>query len=298
MPTDLSAETSRDTPRDTLGALEAGLDALQTDARDRDPWPRRLGRSVLPPVLAVVILLAIWQVVYALHIKPDYVIPGPAQAWDTASRLWDDGSLQRAVWTSLSRGVIGFVASVIIGTPLGIVVARVRWVRVAFGPIISGLQVLPSVAWVPAAIIWFGLSDATVYFVVLMGATPSIINGIVGGVDQVPPLLRRAGLVLGAGPVQLVRHVILPAALPGYVAGLKQGWAFSWRSLMAAEIIAVGGSLGFGLGSLLSQGRDLADMTVVFVAIVAILLVGILIEMAFFAPVEKRLLRRRGLLQS
>lgn len=278
-----------------LGALEAGLDALQTTGTDREPWPRRLGRSVLPPVVAVVVLLVVWQVVFWLKIKPDYVIPSPAQVWSTTRDLAADGSFWQPIWTSVSRGVIGFAASVVIGTPLGLVVARVRWVRVAFGPIITGLQVLPSVAWVPAAIIWFGLSDATVYFVVLMGAVPSVINGLVGGVDQVPPLLRRAGLVLGAGPFEIVRHVILPAALPGYLAGLKQGWAFSWRSLMAAEIIAVGGSMGFGLGSLLSQGRDLSDMATVFVAILAILIVGILIEMLFFAPVERRLLRRRGL---
>jgi len=184
---------------------------------------------------------------------------------------------------------------VLFATPVGILVARVRWVRMAFGPLITGLQVLPSVAWVPAAILWFGLSDATTYFVILMGAIPSIINGLVAGVDQVPPLYRQVGRVLGANPVELVRHVILPAALPGYVAGLKQGWAFSWRSLMAAEIIAVGGQIGFGLGSMLQQGREMQDMTVVLVAILLILGVGIGVELIVFAPLERGLLRRRGL---
>ena len=114
---------------------------------------------------------------------------------------------------------------------------------------------LPSVAWVPAAIIWFGLTDATVYFVVFMGAIPSIINGLISGVDQIPPQYRSVGTVLGASRLQLALQIILPAALPGYLGGLKQGWAFSWRSLMAAEIIAVGGTIGFGLGSMLDQGR-------------------------------------------
>jgi len=155
--------------------------------------------------------------------------------------------------------------------------------------------VLPSVAWVPAAIIWFGLSDATVYFVVLMGAVPSVVNGLLAGVDHIPPLYRNVGRILGASPLQQIRWVILPAALPGYLAGLKQGWAFSWRSLMAAEIIAVGGTIGFGLGSLLQQGRELQAMTNVFVAIILILAVGIVIELAVFAPVERRLLRNRGL---
>jgi NitT/TauT family transport system permease protein len=214
---------------------------------------------------------------------------------ETFAQLWERGDVQTSILTSLERGLLGFLAAVAIATPLGMMVARVRWVRAAFGSIITGLQVLPSVAWVPAAILWFGLSDATVYFVILMGAIPSIINGLVAGVDQVPPLLRNVGRVLGAGAWQQVRWVILPAALPGYVAGLRQGWAFSWRSLMAAEIIAVGGSIGFGLGSLLQQGRELFSMSIVFVAILLILVVGIVVELAFFAPVERRLLRGRGL---
>ncbi len=210
--------------------------------------------------------------------------------------LWAEGKLQEAVWTSLQRGLIGFLISVAIATPVGLLLAQVAPLRRAFGPLISGLQVLPSVAWVPAAIIWFGLTDATVYFVVFMGAIPSIINGLISGVDQIPPQYRSVGTVLGASRLQLALQIILPAALPGYLSGLKQGWAFSWRSLMAAEIIAVGGSIGFGLGSMLNQGRDLSDMTIVMSAILLILAVGILIELLVFGPIEKRLLRRRGLL--
>jgi NitT/TauT family transport system permease protein len=275
--------------------LEAGLDALQTDRPPTSAGPRRVLRSLLAPLLGVAVVVAAWQVVFWLDVKPAYVLPSPAMVAETFAQLWERGDVQTSILTSLERGLLGFLAAVAIATPLGMMVARVRWVRAAFGSIITGLQVLPSVAWVPAAILWFGLSDATVYFVILMGAIPSIINGLVAGVDQVPPLLRNVGRVLGAGAWQQVRWVILPAALPGYVAGLRQGWAFSWRSLMAAEIIAVGGSIGFGLGSLLQQGRELFSMSIVFVAILLILVVGIVVELAFFAPVERRLLRGRGL---
>ena len=280
-------------PADTR-ELEAGLDALQTEktSPSRGRWR---GRAVLGPLLAVGVFLAIWQVVVWLDLKPTYVLPGPADVARAFALMWQRGDVQVAILTSLERGLIGFVVAVLIGTPLGFVVARVAWVRAAFGPIITGLQVLPSVAWVPAAIIWFGLSDATVYFVILMGAVPSVINGLVAGVDHVPPLFRGVGRVLGAGPIQMVRWVILPAALPAYLAGLRQGWAFSWRSLMAAEIIAVGGTIGFGLGSLLQQGRELQAMSIVFAAILLILAVGVLIELVFFAPLERRLLRLRGL---
>ena len=168
----------------------------------------------------------------------------------------------------------------------------------AIGPILSGLQSLPSVAWVPPAVIWLGLNNSMMYAVILLGAVPSIINGIVAGVDQVPPQFLRVGHVLGANRWQQATRIILPAALPGYIGGLKQGWAFSWRSLMAAEIITVGGSMGFGLGSLLQQGRDLSDMAIVVSAILLILAIGIVIELLVFAPVERRLLRGRGLLKS
>jgi NitT/TauT family transport system permease protein len=275
--------------------LEAGLDALQTVSTPSAGRLRRRARSAVAPLVALALLLTLWQGFVLLGLKPTYVVPGPGDVAATFAELVQRGDVRTSVLTSLERGILGFAAAVVIGTPLGILVARVRWVRTSFGPLITGLQVLPSVAWVPAAIIWFGLTDATVYFVVLMGAVPSVVNGLVSGVDQVPPLFRKVGQVLGAGRIDLIRSVILPAALPGYLAGLKQGWAFSWRSLMAAEIIAVGGSIGFGLGSLLQQGRELQAMAIVFVAILLILAVGILIELAFFAPLERRLLRRRGL---
>ncbi|GAA2199092.1 ABC transporter permease [Sinomonas flava] len=275
-----------------LRALEAGLDELQSDTvRRRRDWSR-----ALLPLGAVVVLLLVWQLYVSLGLKRRDLVPGPLDVLGSLAQLWAEGTVQGSVWTSLQRGLLGFAVSVVVATPLGLLLGQVKTLRRAFGPLISGLQVLPSVAWVPAAIIWFGLTDATVYFVVLMGAIPSIVNGLVSGIDQVPPQYRRVATVLGASRTELALQVILPAALPGYVAGLKQGWAFSWRSLMAAEIIAVGGTMGFGLGSLLDQGRTLSDMGVVMSAILIILGVGVLIELAVFGPVERRLLTRRGLL--
>lgn len=288
-----AALTRSSTGTEDLRELESGLDSLQSDAprAARIDWSR-----ILLPVAALVVLILAWQFYVSLGLKRRDQVPGPLDVLGQVGTLWAEGSLQGAVWTSLQRGIVGFLISVAIATPVGLLLAQVAPLRRAFGPLISGLQVLPSVAWVPAAIIWFGLTDATVYFVVLMGAILSIINGLISGVDQIPPQYRRVGTVLGASRLQLALQIILPAALPGYLGGLKQGWAFSWRSLMAAEIIAAGGTIGFGLGSMLDQGRDLADMTVVMSAILLILAVGILIELLVFAPVEKRLLQRRGLL--
>ena len=277
------------------GELE-GLDRLQTVEIGSASRTRERLRAVLPPVGLLVLLLAAWQLYIVIaQPRPDKA-PSPAQVLGALGDAWQSGRLQESVLTSLERGGIGFVVAIAVGTPLGLLLAEWKLLRRAAGPLISGLQVLPSVAWVPAAIIWFGLSDATAYFVILMGAIPSIVNGLLAGIDQVPPQLRRVGTVLGAGRLQAATAIVLPAALPGYLAGLKQGWAFSWRSLMAAEIITTGGSIGFGLGTMLDQSRELADLPGVLATIILILAIGILIELALFAPIERAVLRRRGLL--
>lgn len=294
MPSTSALVASPETSVDDLRDLEKGLDRLQSTSNP--PRARQTLSKVLPPIVLLVALVVLWQLyVVIAQPRPD-IIPGPAQVLGAFGEAWSKGRLQEAVLTSLERGVIGFGIAVLVGTPIGLLLAEWRFLRRAAGPLISGLQVLPSVAWVPAAIIWFGLSDATVYFVILMGAIPSIVNGLLAGIDQVPPQLRRVGTVLGASRWQLATSVVLPAALPGYLAGIKQGWAFSWRSLMAAEIIAIGGSIGFGLGMMLQQSRELADLSGVLATIVLILAIGILVELIFFGPLERRMLRRRGLL--
>ena len=295
MPSDTLSRPVGDTAAD-LRSIEAGLDRLQTDQERTGARWRRLAGSVLPPVAFVAALIVAWQLyVVIAQPRPD-ISPGPLDVLSAFGAAWENGRVQQAVATSLERGVIGFLIAIVVATPLGLLLAEVRPLRKAVGPIVSGLQVLPSVAWVPAAIIWFGLSDATVYFVILMGAIPSIVNGLVAGVDQVPPQLRRVGTVLGAGRLHQALLIVLPASLPGYVAGLKQGWAFSWRSLMAAEIIAMGGTIGFGLGAMLQQNRELADLAGVLATIILILAIGILVELVVFGPIERLLLRRRGLL--
>lgn len=278
-------------------SVEAGLDALET-APGLPPKPglgRVLVRSVLPPVVFLALLVGVWQIAYVAKVKPPYALPGPADVWSTFLDTVADGRAAEAVWVSVSRGFVGFALSLVIGTLLGLLMWSSRWVRAAVGPIVSGLQSLPSVAWVPAAIIWFQLTDAAIYTVVLLGAVPSIANGLLGGFKQVPPLFDRVGRVLGLGAAGRMRHVLLPAALPGYVGGLRQGWAFAWRSLMAAELITYSPSLGLGLGQLLNVGRELSQMSLVITSIVLILLVGIAIELLLFAPVERRILRNRGL---
>lgn len=287
--------TSDDTADADLGRLSAGLDALEQPTPSTPLAPRSIWTSLWPPVLAVGLLLAVWWIVVALRLQPTYILPGP----DTvAAGIVDgvvSGEIPRAIANSLQRAFLGFALSVLLGSLLGLALARIGWLRRGIGPLVTGLMVLPSVAWVPAAILWFGISTQAMLFVVIMGATPSIANGLLGGIRQIPALYTKVGFVLGARGFAMIRFIVMPAALPGYLGGLRQGWAFAWRSLMAAELIAFSPALGLGLGQLLDQGRELSDMSLVMATIIMILLVGIAVELCVFAPLERRVLRNRGL---
>jgi len=283
---------------ETDAAVGAGLDALDTptgSTSDSHGRARRLAGKVLPPIVVLVLVVVVWQALWAAAFWPEYKLPAPAAVWDQIWTITANGKILEFLWTSVHRAVIGFAVAVLVAIPLGLLIANFSLVRRGIGPIVSGLQSLPSVAWVPAAVLWFGLTDTSIYFVVLLGAVPSIANGLVSGMDQIPPILPRVGKVLGAGRLASARHIMLPAALPGFLAGLKQGWAFSWRSLMAAELIATSPQLGFGLGQYLHNGMSLSEMSMVLAAIILILFVGIGIELLVFRPLERAVLRARGL---
>ena len=276
--------------------LEAGLDALELARAERHFSLGSLAGSVAPKLAAVVVLVAIWQVAVLLDLKKAYVLPPPFDVGRTLADQWHEGHVVGAVLVSLSRAAVGYAISIVFGTALGIAIARLSWLRVSVGSLISALQSLPSVTWVPLGILVFGLTPTTIYFVVVMGAFPSIASGVVAAYDQIPPLLLRVGRAMGARGPALYRHVIIPASMPGYVAGLKQAWSFSWRSLMAAELIAEGPELGLGLGQLLDSGRQLSDMSLVVASILVILVVGVAVEEAIFSPLDRGIRRRRGLI--
>jgi len=163
------------------------------------------------------------------------------------------------------------------------------------GAMITGLQSMPSIAWFPLAILLLRLSESAILFVVVLGAAPAVANGLISGIDHIPPLLVRAGRVLGARGLDSVRHVILPAALPGYVAGLKQGWAFAWRSLMAGELLVIIEGRP-AVGSQLQFARELSDAPGLLAWMLVVLAIGILVDTLVFAGMERRIRRRRGLM--
>lgn len=277
--------------------LSAGLDNLETEKAEKRNPAKRVLRAIAP-LAAIALVLLIWQCVVWAGVVESWILPSPAEVFASLWAQAQTGLLWASAFNSLRKGIQGFALALIIATPIGVALGLNKTLRLIIRPLITGLQQLPSVAWVPAAIIWFGLSDRTIFAVILLGAVPSIANGLISGIDQIPTIYLRAGKVLGARGFNYIRHIVIPAAWPGFLAGLEQGWAFAWRSLMAAELIAINPILGPGLGQMLDSARNLGDMSLVIGTIIVIMFVGVLIERVFFSPIRQRTLRNRGLLQN
>jgi NitT/TauT family transport system permease protein len=236
-------------------------------------------------------LLVLWELLVRLQLWPDYLLPSPVAVGRTLLYNVERGELQRAIGVSLRRILLGFGLTTLAGIGAGIWIARRRALEETVGSLVLGLQTLPSICWFPLAILWFGLSEFSILFIVGMGTLFSVISSTVSGVKNVPPLYLRAGRNMGAQGRVLLWEVVLPAALPSIVSGMKQGWSFAWRSLMAGELLFV----NLGLGHLLNVGRELNDMSQVLAVVLVILVIGLAVEMGVFAPVENRLRVRWGL---
>jgi NitT/TauT family transport system permease protein len=222
------------------------------------------------------------------------MLPGPGNVLRAFGHSMRDGELPRAIGTSLQRLFVGYALSALLGITLGVLLARRAWLRAALGPLVIGLQALPSICWLPLALLWFGLSEGAILFVVVMGSLLSITIATDGAVRAVPPLYIRAARTMGARRLRLYTRVMLPAALPGILTGLKLGWTFAWRSLMAGELLYVAG----GLGQLLTLGRELGDMARVMSVMLAIVVLGLGFERLLFGSLEKRLRERWGYAQA
>jgi NitT/TauT family transport system permease protein len=281
---------------DAARADLAGLGALELPLA---PAPRRLDRLwavTWPKMLAAALLVGVWQAVVWSGWKPEYVLPGPFAVFGRVLTDLGEGSLVTATAITMRRALVGYLAATVIGVAFGIAVARLSVMRDAVGSLITGVQTMPSIAWFPLAILLFQLSERAILFVIVLGAAPAIANGLIQGVDQIPPLLLRAGRVLGARGLASYRHIILPAALPGFVGGMKQGWAFSWRSLMAGELLLIIAQRP-SLGVRLQFAREFSDAAGLLATMLNILLIGIVVDSVFFGRMEHLIRRRWGLIE-
>lgn len=270
------------------------LEAESVPAIERPHGLRRVWSWLWPKLAALALFIAAWQVVVWSGWRPDYVLPGPVPVFQRLAEDLSRSDFYAGVAVTLRRAIVGYAIAIVIGSVVGLLVARVPIVRKAVGHAILGLQSMPSIAWLPLAILLFQQTEGAVLLVVILGASPAVATGLLAGVDQVPPLLVRVGQVMGARGLRLYRHVILPAALPGYVGGLKQGWAFAWRSLMAAEIINIIANQP-SIGQQLQFAHDFADAQQLLALMIVIFFIGVVVDLAFgFA--DRAIRRRRGLL--
>ncbi len=250
-------------------------------------------KRVLSAVVFFAGLLAIWQVLYSLKLWSPVLVPAPI---DVALYLRDavlDGSLGSSCVVTMKRLLVGYLIGLVAGVPIGMATARLRALRDTVGVLALGLQGLPSVCWVPLALLWFGQNESAMLFVVIMGTLWSVILATETGVRNVNPIYVRAALTMGSKRLHTLTKVILPASLPFIVSGMKQGWAFAWRSLMAAEIY-VTILTGFGLGHLLHYGRELNAMEQVIGVMLVIVAIGVAADKILFSPWENFLHRRWG----
>lgn len=277
-----------------INAELSGLDALEMVLPPKPSVVKRIWAGLWPKMMAVAIALGIWQVVVWSGWKPEYVLPPP---WPVFQALFDNfGDIMEGLATTMQRAVIGFSMALVIGVVVGVAVSQSRVLRAGVGSMITGLQTMPSIVWFPLALVLFSLSEGAIYFVVVIGAAPSIANGIIGGIDHIQPILLRAGRVLGARGFANLRYVVFPAALPSFVSGLKQGWAFAWRSLLAGELLVlVAGKTT--LGGLLDFNRQFNDYETMIAIMIVILIIGIIID-SIFGAFDKAIRRRYGLIDA
>ncbi len=255
---------------------------------------RRIWRAAWPKLVALGIILLVWQGAEWAHWKP-YILQSPAtvgrQLWDLlgTSLFW------QSCRVTAEQAVIGYLLVIVIGGIVGTAVARVPVLRAGIGSLITGMQTMPSVLWYPPAIMVFGVTSKAIILMMILGAAPAVANGFISGIDQVPPSLLRVGRILGARGLSLERHVVLPAAFPSILGGMKQGWAFAWHALMAGEFLVLVDPLS--LGGRTVNATTQAEWAVVVALMIVIVLIGIMVDVVF-SRIDRSVRERHGLLDS
>ncbi len=248
-------------------------------------------KKIIKQVVFYLCLFGLWQLIVAMKIWPEYVFPSPIQVFGTIITGFSNSTFIVAIGISLKRIAIGYGISILIGGFLGIMMSKFKTVDETLGSLVLGLQTLPSICWLPLALLWFGLNERAIIFVVIMGALFSITTATDSGIKHVSPIYIKAGRNMGARRYTLFLEVIIPAAMPSIISGLKQGWSFAWRSLMAGELLFV----NLGLGYLLTVGRELNDMSQVLAVMIIIALISILVDKIVFGKIEANIKRKWGL---
>ncbi|HEX7735357.1 MAG TPA: ABC transporter permease [Ktedonobacteraceae bacterium] len=254
-------------------------------------WSKTAWGKWIVRVLFYMLLIVVWQLVFNSGLWQDFILPSPLEVTNSMVTGFQGNFYLQSILASLQRLAIGYAISLVLGLILGLLIGRFNLLKETVGSLVLGLQGLPSICWLPLAVLWFGLNDQAIIFVVVMGALFSITLGVDAGVRNMPPVYLKAARNLGTHGFALYRDVIFPAAFPTIVSGLKQGWSFAWRSLMAGELLYNTVSLG----NLLETGRDLLDSAQVVSVMLLIIVIGVVIDSLIFGPLERATRARWGL---
>ena len=250
-----------------------------------------VNKTLIKKISFYVALVIVWQIIASVDIWPNSIFPSPVEVIEDLVFTASDGSLFFGIGTSMWRLTVGLAIAILGGMTLGIFMARVKTVNQTIGSLVLGLQSIPSVAWVPLAILWFGLTDSGIIFVTAISSIFAVTINTYTGVKNIEPNYIDAARNMGAKGSQLITNVLIPAAFPHMISGFKQGWAFAWRGVIGAEIL-----FSFlGLGFLLNVGRQLTDVSQVIAIMLIILGIGMLVDGFIFKRIENRVMYRWGL---
>jgi len=248
-------------------------------------------REIGKQVIFYFILLLLWHFLFTLKIWPEYIFPSPVKVFKTMVEGFRNRTFIIAILISLRRILIGFGISIVAGSILGVLMVKSKIFNSTFGKLIMGIQTLPSICWFPLAILWFGLSEQAIIFIAVMGSLFSITISVYSGIKHIPPIYLRTARNMGSRRLNMLFWVLVPAATPSLITGLRHGWSFAWRSLMAGELLFV----SLGLGHLLMMARELNDISQVIAVIFIIIVISVLIDKLIFGMVELKIKKRWGL---
>lgn len=269
--------------------------AVEPQERKKNARGRQIDVSDVANVaLFLAAFVGVWQLIYALGIYPSSILPSPATAADTLATLAKT-SLPVGIGTSLLRLVVGFAISIVIGGLVGLVMVKFKGFGKTMSSFAVGLLTFPSIAWVPFAIIMIGFSDFGILFVVIMASVFSVMITTYSSLRNIPPIYVRAAKNMGARGFTLFRHVMIPAATPSLIVGMRQAWSIAWHALIGAEMLITTLS---GLGYILYVGREFNKMDQIIAIMVTIFAIGILVDRILFVKLEEKAREKWGLTQN
>ena len=268
------------------------MQEMETENQPRSKQKQRFDLTgMLDVAIALAIFLLVWQIIFSLKIYPSFLFPSPVMTLNRFVSLVDSGTLGLALFTTGYRLVAGFILAIVLGVTIGSAMVLSRRFGRTMSSFALGLQSFPSIAWVPFAILIIGLTDWGILFVMIMSSVFSVILSTYSGIRNIQPIYIKAAKNMGSRRFSLFRNVMLPAAMPSFMSGVRQAWAFAWHALIGAEILMA----TIGVGAILYLGSEFARMDEIIASMITIFFIGLAADRLFFFRLEKRVRARWGL---